>query len=841
MAKNAQYQQALELRKKNPNLSVADAVWQVKAQQAPIANAPVAWVAPAVTPPTPVQPPATPVVNQNQQVLEQNRAKVQAEIQAGTRPEVGQKVQEKPIQPQVEIPSQLSTQDQATIDRMTAEGRFWEPPAQLLPTAKQVEPLKDTTTKEPLIQPPATISGMYNAIVAKQDIPDVQKQLPSYKIAQNRYQKASMYQSMSPSQVLQDVTEGKLVEWSSTWEDLKTINPKLVQDVSNLRKVNKSSPMIYTNNPDGTRTNNLVTSFTEDYMQNFGDFITNMYKIESPEEIRSKIYTPDVKYAEDSANRIEGEMNNVLDSMATIDEDVDKEFAWTGATGSRIALEKAYRQEKLQQKYDSLERRYTTQANIANKLITENTAIYQTTQQQKQAQNAALLPFITDQYKSEVEKRKAEELRNDPVTQVTNLVDEFKKQGIPFARSTQEMIQEAQNYIAQGWTLADYLTDLQGKIQSKPEYKRIQELQAGKLTDREKMDLWYQQDIAKIKLQDQLEKAKTIASSKLTKLDDWLYQDKNGNIITADEIKTSKLVNNSYLTKDIWQEWGECGFYASRGTWMTSTPGWNSKEARTKAFSDKTPEVWGMAFFGWPWYDETYGHIGIITWVNPDGTISIKDSNYNGDKMVWERTVPASSATGFYNNTPLANGLSSVSKPSSEYNDQNITDLAYLVELQDKNPTQAAKDMKELWYTARDIANYKAGNVPLTEKQKTVSSELMNDIADLVQNYDYTDATGWHFFDEAPRWSDWENANTKIDNIVSKLTLPSLGMLKWPMSDKDLAFIKAASNNLATTQSDASFERQLIKAYNLAARRAGKPEIEKLSDITVEKNLADSF
>lgn len=50
----------------------------------------------------------------------------------------------------------------------------------------------------------------------------------------------------------------------------------------------------------------------------------------------------------------------------------------------------------------------------------------------------------------------------------------------------------------------------------------------------------------------------------------------------------------------------------------------------------------------------------------------------------------------------------------------------------------------------------------------------MNDIADLVQNYDFTDATGWHFFDEAARGSDWENANTKIENIVSKLTLPSL-------------------------------------------------------------------
>ena len=59
-------------------------------------------------------------------------------------------------------------------------------------------------------------------------------------------------------------------------------------------------------------------------------------------------------------------------------------------------------------------------------------------------------------------------------------------------------------------------------------------------------------------------------------------------------------------------------------------------------------------------------------------------------------------------------------------------------------------------------------------------------------------------------------------------------MLKWPMSDKDLAFIKAASNNLATTQNDASFERQLIKAYNLAARRAWKSEITKLSDIPKE-------
>lgn len=52
------------------------------------------------------------------------------------------------------------------------------------------------------------------------------------------------------------------------------------------------------------------------------------------------------------------------------------------------------------------------------------------------------------------------------------------------------------------------------------------------------------------------------------------------------------------------------------------------------------------------------------------------------------------------------------------------------------------------------------------------------------------------------------------------------------MSDKDIAFIKEASSKLSRDQSDASFERNLIDAYNLSARRAGMPEITKLSDLT---------
>jgi hypothetical protein len=37
-------------------------------------------------------------------------------------------------------------------------------------------------------------------------------------------------------------------------------------------------------------------------------------------------------------------------------------------------------------------------------------------------------------------------------------------------------------------------------------------------------------------------------------------------------MKQAKLFNNSYLTKSVGEEGGDCGFYASRGTGMTSTP-----------------------------------------------------------------------------------------------------------------------------------------------------------------------------------------------------------------------------------------------------------------------------
>ena len=55
------------------------------------------------------------------------------------------------------------------------------------------------------IQTP-TASAMYNAIATKADIPDDQKTSLSYKIASNRYAKANMYSTMTPSQLSNEMT-----------------------------------------------------------------------------------------------------------------------------------------------------------------------------------------------------------------------------------------------------------------------------------------------------------------------------------------------------------------------------------------------------------------------------------------------------------------------------------------------------------------------------------------------------------------------------------------------------------------------------------------------------------
>lgn len=105
-------------------------------------------------------------------------------------------------------------------------------------------------------------------------------------------------------------------------------------------------------------------------------------------------------------------------------------------------MEKAARRDVLNKDRDSQVREYTTYANRASNLITQNTTSFQTQQQQQQAQNAAMLPFIQDQYKTAQAKKQAEFELNDPATAIKSIMDEYKKLGIPFTSTVQSRLAE---------------------------------------------------------------------------------------------------------------------------------------------------------------------------------------------------------------------------------------------------------------------------------------------------------------------------------------------------------------------------------------------------------------
>lgn len=359
---------------------------------------------------------------------------------------------------------------------------------------------------------PRTVTSdeMFSTFLTKTPVADDQKSSLPYRIAQNRYAKASSYSTMTPSQVSSAMNNGKLIEWSQTYEDLKTLNPKIVQDAENLRKVNWQSTNIwtYSNNPDGTKvkTNNLETTFAEDYMENFWTSIKDMFKVYSTEEIQNIIRTPEVKEAEDKAFEYEKKIDDLDLLIEKADKDILESQKGTWATAVQVRLLQQSAREKLNEERNGLVKDYTRYANKANNLITQNTTNFQTQQTQQNARNSAMLwvqntllnaqlwrenaVFQSNLWlqtnQAEFDQKIAQQTQamNDPYTAIPAMVEEYKKLWIPFSRSTQQIIQDFQ---WSGQDLATYLSGLQKQIQSKPEYKRYQELQQGQLTDTEKL------------------------------------------------------------------------------------------------------------------------------------------------------------------------------------------------------------------------------------------------------------------------------------------------------------------------------------------------------------------
>lgn len=875
----------LELRKSgvDPITARKQSYWEIPA----IANAPVAWVAPAITPIAPA--PTTPI--DNKQVLANNQAKVAWEIQAGTRPAVWQ--QSESLAP----PTWTTTPSGATLNAdwtvtnappVNATANPTTPAPTATPTTatasntatwavdfnvwagreqdivKNLQTFKtqgmddnaikqasgyataDATKKAQIDgflagqNKPLDEGTVFNAMMAWTP-PPIQN-TPDYRSAKYRYDQFQKFNGMSTPQLVDNLKQGEI---TTEMNNLLAQNPNY--------QLAKQQMQAYQNTQN---INNAVNGFssgingkeigTPDYLQALSDKILTKLGLSetSAQQAFKDIVTNDSKVVE-YTNQLSAINRQVADTTKLLNDGYEKIMAdhrWLPKSALITMMNSRFKEanDLLSTLNNSKSYLEADLKNAVEMARGEYEAAAQDIQQQNTVRNNLISQATQAQFNSLQSQQEFDRQQNAP---------SFQQIG--------DKVYKVQNWVMTDtwieWASFQVIGDKVYKVKwdSITEVPWISALSSTKPTSEWKV-IWKNPDgsdkygfvdvstttvlpytwEATWDLRSLAEQFPGQAWAKNNN-PAWITWNANFDNWTG----TAKLLTDAWVKFSKWTprpSW-EGGNYV---TFPTIEDGLKAQQIiMTQTYGNSTVQNM-LASWVWTWEGANYAKQ--VAWMAGITDLNQKVSSLTPDQ------ISKLQMAKIQKESPWLYGL--LTKPATEqvweqYSDQNIADLAYITELQEKNPTQAAKDMKELGYTPRDVANYKAWNVPLTEKQKTTSTELMSDIADLVHNYDYTDATGIHFFDEAARGSDWENANTKIENIVSKLTLPSLWMLKWPMSDKDLAFIKAASNNLATTQSDASFEKQLIKAYNLAARRAGKPEITKLSEIKndVETELANSF
>lgn len=80
------------------------------------------------------------------------------------------------------------------------------------------------------------------------------------------------------------------------------------------------------------------------------------------------------------------------------------------------------------------------------------------------------------QMEADFAKKQAYENINDPATAINNVMEEYKKLGIPFTTALQSRL--LQEFAQSGLSLPDYLTQMTESIQASPAYKQYAEKKA---------------------------------------------------------------------------------------------------------------------------------------------------------------------------------------------------------------------------------------------------------------------------------------------------------------------------------------------------------------------------
>lgn len=297
-----------------------------------------------------------------------------------------------------------------------------------------------------------------------------------------------------------------------------------------------------------------------------------------------------------------------------------------------------------------------------------------------------------NQWEYEQKLQQEQEIRNNPTLATQQMIDQYRKMGVNAQRSDAEIIADVQQKVANGRSLGEVLSELNQAFQGKQEYKTIQRLHNGQVSDKEKQQFAMQQAaqenawaMQKMAVANQYEMANTLQKYNLSEKTDQrkaiqelvssgqmsvpeakaLQRNISGNWNGASGAELLFAEDGTWIKSQLKETTNksggiECAEYISR---MTGTRVGNTWEEKKKLNREKTGKigsimVWQPAKTG----DlAKFGHAGII--VGEDGNNwLVKNANYKVDGKISTIKVPKNMPGAQYRSTNLISQIESGAK-----------------------------------------------------------------------------------------------------------------------------------------------------------------------------------
>jgi len=259
----------------------------------------------------------------------------------------------------------------------------------------------------------------------------------------------------------------------------------------------------------------------------------------------------------------------------------------------------------------------------------------------------------------------------------------------------------------------------------------------------------------------------------------------------------------NYYVKDNW---------LTRSDWQAISM-WSTYESKKMNINSQSPQVWWLVVWN-PTWDENW-HTWIVTWYNPQSqTVRVKDWNWWLDMKESEHEVSISSIVnwdGWFVWVWSPNATTWTTTWTSWvtwwYSDAQLWLMWSITTLN----TTSTKALQDAWLTTNDYWLFKAWWLQPTASQMSSAQSMVNSIDELLNHSNLNDAVwAWDIMTPTLSWKTNDFIN-KFDSFLANLTKDNLWTLKWPMSDKDVAFIKSMSSSINRNTDEQTFKDNLKK------------------------------